>query len=78
MRALMVYVSYEMLVMYLLVAVVYVGATALVVGVLFSRGYIAGASVLAVPVAISYLGMLGQVRHVLEASAEMRRHVRGT
>lgn len=78
MRAFMTYVSYEMLVLYLLVAAMYAGATAMLVGVLFARGYVAGPIALCVPLLISYAGMLGQVRHVMEASAEMRRQIRGS
>lgn len=76
MRGFMVYISYEMLVMYLLTAAMYVAGTAAVVVILWMRGATAGAIVLAPVVIISWLGMLGQVVHVAEASAAMRRQVR--
>jgi hypothetical protein len=76
MRAFMVYISYEMLVMYLLTAAMYIAGTAAVVVILWMRGAVAGSLVLAPVVVISWAGMLGQVVHVAEASAAMRRQVR--
>ena len=78
MRAFMVYISYEMLVMYLLTAAMYVAGTAAVVVILWMRGATVGAMVLAPIVVISWLGLLGQVVHVAEASAQMRRQVRSS
>lgn len=78
MRAFMIYVSYEMLVIYLATAAMYIAGTAAVVVALWLRGATAGAIVLAPIVVISWLGMLGQVVHVVEASAQMRRQARGS
>jgi hypothetical protein len=76
MKGFMVYISYEMLVMYLVTAAMYVAGTAAVVALLWVRGEHAGAAVLAPIVVISWAGLLGQVAHVAEASADMRRHLR--
>jgi hypothetical protein len=76
MRAFMVYISYEMLALYLLTAAAYIGFTAYIVVALWTRGEMAGAAILAPVVVVSWLGMLGQVMHVAEASAEMRRNLR--
>lgn len=76
MRTFMVYISYEMLVMYLLTALMYLAGTAAVVVVLWMRGATAGAIVLAPIVVISWVGLMGQVVHVAEASAQMRRQAR--
>ena len=73
MKGFMVYISYEMLVMYLLTAGMYVAGTAAVVALLWARGEVTGALVLAPVVVVSWLGLLGQVVHVAEASADMRR-----
>jgi hypothetical protein len=75
-KGFMVYISYEMLVMYLLTAAMYVAGTAAVVALLWLRGEVAGALVLAPIVVLSWAGLLGQVAHVAEASADMRRFLR--
>ena len=73
MKGFMVYISYEVLVMYLVTAGMYVAGTAAVVALLWIRGEIAGALVLAPLVVVSWVGLLGQVAHVAEASSDMRR-----
>jgi hypothetical protein len=73
MKGFMIYISYEVLVMYLVTAGMYIASTAAVVVLLWFRGEIAGALVLAPMVIISWVGLLWQVAHVAEASADMRR-----
>jgi hypothetical protein len=69
----MLYVSWEMLGLYLITAGLYIGFTGLLVGLLWTRGEPVAAIVLAPVVVLSWVGMLGQVAHVAEASSEMRR-----
>lgn len=76
MREFLIYVSYEMLVMYVLTAAMYVAGTAAFVVILWMRGATAGAIVLAPILVISWAGLLEQVVHVAEAPAQMRRQVR--
>lgn len=77
MRVFIIYVSYEVLVMYLVTALLYVGATAAVVAVLFARGEVLAASMVAPFVAVSWVGLFGQVGVVAGASSDMRRYQRG-
>jgi|CXWL01.1.fsa_nt_gi hypothetical protein len=76
MQKFMIYVSYEMLVMYLATAALYVAGTTALVIAIYLRGEVLGASILAPIIVVSWLGLLGQVAHVAEASADMRRHLR--
>lgn len=73
-----IYISYEMLVMYLATAALYVAGTTVLVVALWHRGEVIGASITAALVAVSWLGLLGQVTHVAEASADMRRSINKT
>jgi hypothetical protein len=75
MKAFMVYISWEMLVLYLVTAGMYVAFTGILVVLLWMRGDAIASVALAPIVFISWIGLLGQVVHVAEASADMRRYL---
>ena len=75
MKAFMVYISWEMLALYLVTAGMYVAFTGIVVVLLWMRGEAVAAVLLAPVVFVSWIGLLGQVMHVAAASADMRRQL---
>jgi hypothetical protein len=77
MKAFMMYISWEVLALYLATAAMYIAGTAAVVVLLWMRGEQAGATVLAPVVALSWAGLLWQVGQVAKATADMRRHLTG-
>lgn len=76
MKAFMLYISYEMLVMYVATALLYIGGTIVLVVAIYLRGEILATAILAPLLLISWAGLLAQVARVAEASSDMRRYVR--
>lgn len=75
MKAFMVYISWEMLALYLVTAGMYVAFTGALIVLLWTRGEPVAALVLAPIIVISWFGLFGQGVHVAEASADMRRNL---